>query len=306
MLYSMPNGVSRNSGGDAFLQFFDVAGNALTAPVSIASDASGTQVNAKMAMLPDGGFVVAYQQMDAPGGRYDFNSHDVFVRTFDADGNPTGEEMLVHDGSDGVQSLIDLSVAEDGTVRIAYSDRAESTDVSGSATFVQTFAVEGSGEPAETTLPETPVRYVGTKGDDVATGSSLDDNLKGKKGDDVLSGLEGDDRLKGNNGNDDLSGGEGNDRLKGGKGDDTLDGGAGDDRLIGNQGADTFSFDATQDQGRDVIAKFDEFDTILIEGASAEDVSVTEARKGALIEYDGGTILVKGADVDEVTDALMF
>ncbi|MDI1302711.1 MAG: VCBS domain-containing protein [bacterium] len=131
-------------------------------------------------------------------------------------------------------------------------------------------------------VPATPgddtVRFVAGAGDvlqllggnDIATGSILDDYVDGNEGDDSLHGGAGNDVISGGAGTDSLYGDEGNDRLTGdaqdqlfgGDGNDTLtgaglqygesgndqlyaaatgsllDGGEGDDSLIGDDGAD--------------------------------------------------------------------
>lgn len=61
------------------------------------------------------------------------------------------------------------------------------------------------------------------------TGTLLDDVITGNTDANTLKGLDGDDQI---------SGGSGNDRLEGGAGNDTLSGGAGDDLLQGDEGID--------------------------------------------------------------------
>ncbi|PVE26440.1 hypothetical protein DC522_01365 [Microvirga sp. KLBC 81] len=80
------------------------------------------------------------------------------------------------------------------------------------------------------------------QGNDVITGSSLDDTIFGVTGNDRLYGKGGADRLNGGSGNDGLDGGLGNDALFGGDGRDTLTGGAGADTISGGAGIDTISY----------------------------------------------------------------
>ncbi|KIT16795.1 calcium-binding protein [Jannaschia aquimarina] len=318
----------RDDDRELVLQSFDLSGQPLNAPVTVAQGEYDIYWNAKSARLPDGSFVVAFEDyVPAPSPSDELN---IVIRRFDADGTPMGPEVMVNAPDPSVSHrLQDLVVSEDGTLRVVYSEDPHADPDAEVRVFVETLAISA-------------VDYVGTRGDDVVSGDLTDDVIKGKKGDDVVYGLLGDDFLKGNGGNDhldggggadtlsggngddtmiggngndslmgnkdddDVSGGAGNDRLKGGRGDDTLDGGAGNDRLVGNQGADTFVFDAALDQGADTIGKFDALDEILILGATAQSVSVTDAARGALVEYDGGTIFVERADVDAVTDALIF
>ena len=75
-----------------------------------------------------------------------------------------------------------------------------------------------------------------------ATGTSLDDTLRGDVGANTLLGGSGNDSLFGSGGDDVLIGDIGNDNLNGGDGDDILIGGAGADALDGGSGVDTASY----------------------------------------------------------------
>src|SRR5919106_1696258 len=114
----------------------------------------------------------------------------------------------------------------------------------------------------------TPVRRIGSLGDDTLVGTigpdailalsgndSIDsgggnDRVCSGDGDDVVDAGSGEDQVQGDQGNDQLRGGfgkdvlsgaEGNDVLEGGSSDDTLGGGAGDDLLLGGAGNDSFT-----------------------------------------------------------------
>ena len=78
------------------------------------------------------------------------------------------------------------------------------------------------------------IKILGTRGDDVITGTILDEEILGDRGNDTLSGGGGNDLLRGGKGDDILNGGDGNDRLRGDAGNDDLTGGAGRDRFIFN------------------------------------------------------------------------
>ena len=134
------------------------------------------------------------------------------------------------------------------------------------AVLVEVFDDEDDDETPSAPGEEDPVAPQGTDGNDLLTGTPLDDRiaagagddsvaggtgddtLLGQDGDDLLSGEAGDDSLDGSDGSDTLVGGDGNDvtfgRLGndlqlGGAGDDELWGAQGEDLLIGDQGADT-------------------------------------------------------------------
>ncbi|MEW5705043.1 MAG: hypothetical protein AB1781_10740 [Pseudomonadota bacterium] len=123
-------------------------------------------------------------------------------------------------------------------------------------------AVEGPGSfliatPSRDFLPAAPIvtpppvpppvplglTRIGGNGDDLFTGTNLQDFLFGEAEDDRLEGLGGSDWLEGGNGSDRLFGGAGSDQLFGGPGDDFLDGGPGDDFLSGGFGDDTYFLD---------------------------------------------------------------
>ncbi len=95
------------------------------------------------------------------------------------------------------------------------------------------------------------IRERGGSGDDMLSGSELNDVLDGgpvpylfemqgstDNGVDRLFGLAGDDTLTGGGRNDHLDGGTGADQLDGGLDDDALYGGSGNDRLTGGRGSD--------------------------------------------------------------------
>lgn len=142
----------------------------------------------------------------------------------------------------------------------------------------------------------------GRSGHDTIFGGSQDDSIRGDEGNDRIAGQQGDDRLDAGSGDDLIYGGEGNDRLSGKSGNDTLYGGAGDDILNGSDGADIYVFHA-EDSGFDTIARFvNGEDKIEIDGfaGSFDDLSLTEVRKGVMIEIASGVeILVRRADVED-------
>ncbi|NJL19579.1 MAG: calcium-binding protein [Leptolyngbyaceae cyanobacterium SM1_3_5] len=82
----------------------------------------------------------------------------------------------------------------------------------------------------------------------VQTGTSQNDFMRGREGNDKLLGLRGDDRLIGGAGDDALLGGAGNDILQGDRGNDTLQGGTGNDVLAGGLGKDRLVGGRGQDQ----------------------------------------------------------
>ncbi len=103
---------------------------------------------------------------------------------------------------------------------------------------------------------------LGGLGNDLIFGGTGNDALYGGPGNDYLFGGAGNDKLHGGDGNDFLDGGSGEDKILGGSGDDILVGGSGSDYLEGGDGADwIFAIDGEVD-----TIKFDEFDTLFIDG----------------------------------------
>jgi Ca2+-binding RTX toxin-like protein len=86
-----------------------------------------------------------------------------------------------------------------------------------------------------------PATIVGTRGNDVRTGTPGPDVMVGLGGNDKLSGRGGKDLICGGAGKDKLKGGAGKDTLLGQKGKDKLNGGAGKDFCKGGKGRDTAS-----------------------------------------------------------------
>jgi len=92
-------------------------------------------------------------------------------------------------------------------------------------------------------------------------------------GDTTVYGGALDDIIWGNAGADYLDGSLGNDLVDGGPGTDIIIGGDGDDHLWGGTGDDIFRYSAGHDQ--DIIEGGSEFDTIELNGITAEDITIT-------------------------------
>jgi Ca2+-binding RTX toxin-like protein len=158
----------------------------------------------------------------------------------------------------------------------------------------------------------------GLGGNDALSGGAGDDNLFGGAGADLLVGGDGGDRLTGGMGSDTLYGGAQADGLMGGMGNDILDegdghgdlnGGAGDDILTGGRGADAFMI--SRDSGHDIIRDFTPgpgvFDHLAIDGLTWADLSFADTADGAMIHWDGGSVLLNGVAKEDLSqDDFMF
>ena len=100
--------------------------------------------------------------------------------------------------------------------------------------------------------------YGSTTGDNILIGDNGANRIDAGNGDDVINGNGGDDILDGAGGDDNIEGGGGNDYLNGGAGHDTLNGGGGDDILDGYLG----------------------IDTVVLNGASIDDYTITDLGGG--------------------------
>ena len=122
------------------------------------------------------------------------------------------------------------------------------------------------------------------------TGTLLNDVITGNTDANTLKGLDGDDQI---------SGGSGNDRLEGGAGNDTLAGGAGDDLLQGDEGTDIADYSSQttalnitlNSQSMTWIDQSGSTDTLTsiegIIGSTADDTFSGDASNNYLDGHDG-------------------
>jgi len=126
---------------------------------------------------------------------------------------------------------------------------------------------------------------MGTAGPDELTGTADDDVIQSFTGDDSVTGGGGDDTIDSDGDNDRLFGGDGNDFLDAGDGQDVLDGGAGNDNLTGGAGDDTYIFGPGY--GMDVAIDAGGTDSVLLDGLTLADVSLTRDGDDVLITLSG-------------------
>jgi Ca2+-binding RTX toxin-like protein len=119
--------------------------------------------------------------------------------------------------------------------------------------------------------------------DNVQTGTTGNDVLRGTAGNDAILGLTGNDTLSGADGNDVIDGGGGNDRLAGGDGADMLFGSFGIDVLFGGKGADSMEGGAGFD---------------LLDGGDGDDMMDGGAGFDVLLGGEGDDVLRGGAGAD--------
>lgn len=103
-------------GWGAFLRRFDAAGAPLTGDVQVATSTAFDQVDADIAMHPDGSFVVVWDASDDADG----SLRGIFGRRFDSSGAPMGGEFLVNQGTLGDQNDAVVAPASDGGFVVAW------------------------------------------------------------------------------------------------------------------------------------------------------------------------------------------
>lgn len=167
------------------------------------------------------------------------------------------------------------------------------------------------GDPEIVEGGQLDVMYIdrsisGASGNNVLTGSRIDDLIRGGEGTDTLSGAAGADLIYGNQGgdliygnqnSDVIYGGQGNDVAYGGQGNDVLQGNLGDDNLFGNLGSDLIY----GNQGNDSL--FGGQDDDVLYGGQGNDVLSGNLGNDRLIGGAGADRFVFGRN--EGTDTVL-
>lgn len=234
--------------GTVVMAVVDDSGAIVKSQQVVNNTLSGDQLDAKVAALATGRFVVVWES----GSGFGF---DVYARLYNADGTPIGNEFQVNTNVPGRQIIPDVVALDDGGFFVAYA-ATDATVGQDKGWYGQRFDAIGNKVNVETQLLAEPNnasaqfelnsdgRVVGINTDpsdsDVdpsavlidTTGIVFDNNNNSyalTDGADSEDALGGNDELFGLAGADDLDGGAGNDLLDGGTDADTLRGGDGND-----------------------------------------------------------------------------
>jgi Ca2+-binding RTX toxin-like protein len=249
---------------------FDANGSALdgTNTQGVPIDTWGSNSNVQLAALPDGGFVVAYQD----DGWISGDASDITAQVYNADGGARSSSFRVNSSVAGDQGLPTLAVMPSGHFVVGWQTNENAWlqvydalgDAVGSNMLVESDSKngdivalngsviahvwqgdvgDGSGDSIRTRLLEF------TR---VITGDGTDETITGV-GDTIAEYIDG------NGGHDTLKGGGGHDTLKGGAGDDLIAGGSGDDTAVFTSalGAHTI-----YDFGSEIVVRGEGFDDL--------------------------------------------
>ena len=168
-----------------------------------------------------------------------------------------------------------------GTNTLSYSDTAAGTGITIDISNGAQQATGGSGGDTVSNF----TKLVGSRNDDVLTGTSTADTIWGEKGDDNINGngaSSGSDTLHGGDGADTITSGGGPATINGGKGGDTLTGTSANETLNGGDDADTI----TSGGGTDTINGGKGADTITL-GTGGQTVKLRGSNDS---NYNGDTI----------------
>lgn len=235
-------------------------GNAII-PVNSSTD--DDQRLATVAALPNGGFIVAWE--DYAGARSDYIAQTIRAQMFDATGAKTGAELLISSSADASMSNVEVAVLSNGSYAMIWNENSLDSKGYGVKGQIYTAAGEKLGnaftlgdEDRGSQFSSADIAALAngsfvatwtthnfqTNGDDVV-GTIIRPGamLNGTARSDTIVGTDGNDTIRSGDGNDKVNGGRGDDVIYGGAGNDKLDGGAGADRMEGGLGNDTYYVD---------------------------------------------------------------
>ena len=240
---------------DVMGQLFDASGNKVGGEFTVnttgTGEEDGTALNATVAGLDGGGFVVTWESKDQDG-----SGKGVFRQRYDASGNTVGSEFQVNTTTSGDQDEASVTSLDDGGFFVTWTSANQDGD--GDGVYGQQFDANGDKVGGEVLINDStagdqdnPDVLVLEDGSVVVSWTSND----GGKGDTDSVFAEhfaletsGSHTMTGGAGNDSFIGGDQGDTISGGAGNDILEGGAGADTLDGGAGVDTASY-ASSDQG---------------------------------------------------------
>jgi Ca2+-binding RTX toxin-like protein len=274
-------------------------------PALLVNTATGnSQLSPAVAALPDGGFVVAWEDDSGVG---DPSALGIKAQLFDGNGGRTGGEILVNSSTPDFQFAPAVTALAQGGFLIAWGDFASRP--SGAEVFGQYFDDSGNKVGAEVSLtggtartqeqpalgafPDGSFVLAYTDSADPPGPSFLDEesvsarqftiqrsgvSLVGTAAANSIHGGPNGDFIDGRGGFDELHGEAGDDLLRGGDGSDMLVAGAGSDRLFGGIGQDYLH---ARGGGQDWLFGDAGTDTLVVEIADADPISTAVMQGGS-------------------------
>ena len=213
------------------------------------------------------------------------------------DGEANGQSVIFEGGQDGWKYVFDGHVmsgditaiifgtgtkesdsnpeyTNNGEIRVSFE---EFTTKFGTTDFVESLA-DGDTKKFLQFLNSDSIVFNGSSGKDTFTSFAKADTLHGEAGGDKLDGSKGNDTIWGDEGNDTLTGGKGRDTF-------VFEAGDGKDKITDFAGTDKIDFSG----------QFADFDAVMD--------AATASKKGVTIAYDGGSVLLEGLKLANLTES---
>jgi Ca2+-binding RTX toxin-like protein len=171
--------------------------------------------------LANDGFAITYSASKSDSNNSSFST---YVRTFNADGSPTGAELVLQRSDPALGAIVpELTALSDGRVIVTWTELSND--------FETTVKMQ--------ILDPRDGIFNGTASADKIYGHDGNvDFISGGAGADTIYGLRGNDTIFGDAGSDSLYDGRGDDNVYGGADGDIIYGDLGDDQLFGGDGND--------------------------------------------------------------------
>ncbi|MCJ7581522.1 MAG: hypothetical protein MUP98_13430 [Candidatus Aminicenantes bacterium] len=119
---------------EIFAQVFNSEGNPIGPGFQVNSDWDHIQFNPKIAVGPDGNFIITWVH-------YEANSAEIYAKMYDTNTIPLGEEFQVNDYSTGLQGNPDIALDSEGNFVITWQSWDQ--DTSGLGIFAKKFGPQG-------------------------------------------------------------------------------------------------------------------------------------------------------------------
>ena len=191
---------------------------ALTGSILVNSVMAGSQQNPCLTVLPNGGFVVSWEDTSGVGGDDGFA---IKLQAFDGAGGKIGGEILVNTTTASSQFDPSIAALADGRVVVSWTDFSS-----------------GNEDVRMQIIDPRDGIVDGTAGSDTLYGNDVTDFIYGFDGADTVHGLAGADTINGGAGADNIFGDRGDDTSYGGSDGDRIYGDLGDDEQYGESGSD--------------------------------------------------------------------